>query len=590
MKLIIVLITLGLSISNFKNKFLEKSSILSRKLSTINSKNFMLVGFSDYKETNMTVSDVASYGNLKFSIHSITNNSFPYYMKTNVSISIQLDNNTNLTPDAICDVTTNNMTNELKNWTYKCGTNFPNAVPNIKKVIPKINFSFYNDTNSTPYVIAEYDIEKSSIADKTINSLKEQNESIIYETFYLNKTIFEKNTTEFILKGNLSYNETQTYTYINLTLLGIEFNSSLTNNEIRFNPSGKIDDYLHGKMATKSGTYVLIYAPNGVNDHLSYPIPKQYINVLDFGNFQKLRSQNATNQLFFEGTLYALNKLKPYIRFNTTIYYNSLRNLEESNTTITANGTLADIDQIQNFAIYNVTYPDTANKNITFMSPPLNFEFSEDGATYEKINEEINIPSYVNLLQVGNISVERMGNINDKIDKNTTSFSLYFDLSEDSILPIRNSSDAYLKYNPENNNSKQDEIKCVIQKYESYILICFPKKNVNTSINTIKIIINETSSSSNSRLRSLQSGTNRTILPPADAKGEINFAYSRINYKRSEGGLSAGAIVAIVLATVAAVVALGLAILFLNRMKASPPPIKNPSDLNIANSASNINN
>ena len=590
MKLIIVLITLGLSISNFKNKFLEKSSILSRKLSTINSKNFMLVGFSDYKETNMTVSDVASYGNLKFSIHSITNNSFPYYMKTNVSISIQLDNNTNLTPDAICDVTTNNMTNELKNWTYKCGTNFPNAVPNIKKVIPKINFSFYNDTNSTPYVIAEYDIEKSSIADKTINSLKEQNESIIYETFYLNKTIFEKNTTEFILKGNLSYNETQTYTYINLTLLGIEFNSSLTNNEIRFNPSGKIDDYLHGKMATKNGTYVLIYAPNGVNDHLSYPIPKQYINVLDFGNFQKLRSQNATNQLYFEGTSYALNKLKPYIRFNTTIYYNSLRNLEESNTTITANGTLADIDQIQNFAIYNVTYPDTANKNITFMSPPLNFEFSEDGATYEKINEEINIPSYVNLLQVGNISVERMGNIDDKIDKNTTSFSLYFDLSEDSILPIRNSSDAYLKYNPENNNTKQDEIKCVIQKYESYILICFPKKNVNTSINTIKIIINETSSSSNSRLRSLQSGTNRTILPPADAKGEINFAYTRINYKRSEGGLSAGAIVAIVLATVAAVVALGLAILFLNRMKASPPPIKNPSDLNIANSASNINN
>jgi hypothetical protein len=590
MKLIIVLITLGLSISNFKNKFLEKSSILSRKLSTINSKNFMLVGFSDYKETNMTVSDVASYGNLKFSIHSITNNSFPYYMKTNVSISIQLDNNTNLTPDAICDVTTNNMTNELKNWTYKCGTNFPNAVPNIKKVIPKINFSFYNDTNSTPYVIAEYDIEKSSIADKTINSLKEQNESIIYETFYLNKTIFEKNTTEFILKGNLSYNETQTYTYINLTLKGIEFNSSLTNNEIRFNPRGKIDDYLHGKMATKSGTYVLIYAPNGVNDHLSYPIPKQYINVLDFGNFQKLRSQNATNQLYFEGTSYALNKLKPYIRFNTTIYYNSLRNLEESNTTITANGTLADIDQIQNFAIYNVTYPDTANKNITFMSPPLNFEFSEDGATYEKINEEINIPSYVNLLQVGNISVERMGNIDDKIDKNTTSFSLYFDLSEDSILPIRNSSDAYLKYNPENNNTKQDEIKCVIQKYESYILICFPKKNVNTSINTIKIIINETSSSSNSRLRSLQSGTNRTILPPADAKGEINFAYTRINYKRSEGGLSAGAIVAIVLATVAAVVALGLAILFLNRMKASPPPIKNPSDLNIANSASNINN
>ena len=72
MKLIIVLITLGLSISNFKNKFLAKHSIVSRKLSTINRKDFMLVGFSDYHEKNEE-----AFGNLSFSIHSITNSSFP---------------------------------------------------------------------------------------------------------------------------------------------------------------------------------------------------------------------------------------------------------------------------------------------------------------------------------------------------------------------------------------------------------------------------------------------------------------------------------------------------------------------------------
>ena len=119
-------------------------------------------------------------------------------------------------------------------------------------------------------------------------------------------------------------------------------------------------------------------------------------------------------------------------------------------------------------------------------------------------------------------------------------------------------------------------------------MICYPNKSVNTSISNITITINETSS--NSRLRSLQSVTNRIILPPDDANGIINFTYSRYNYKKSSGGLSAGAIVAIVLATVAAVVALGLVFFFLNRMKSTPPPIKNPSDLNIANSASNINN
>ena len=91
MKLIIVLITLGLSISNFKNKFLEKSNIVGRKLSTINSKNFMLVGFSDYQETFVSGTRVSNCS-LKFSMHFITNNSFPYYMKINVPISIQFAN------------------------------------------------------------------------------------------------------------------------------------------------------------------------------------------------------------------------------------------------------------------------------------------------------------------------------------------------------------------------------------------------------------------------------------------------------------------------------------------------------------------
>ena len=592
MKLIIVLITLGLSISNFKNKFLEKRSIIGRKLSTINRKNFTLVGFSDYYNDTLhlpiPIQDITTYGVLYFSIHFITNNSFPYYEKTNVSSLIQLANNTNLTREANCGAKTDNLTNELKNWTYNCEIDFPITVPVIKAIKPKINFTFYNDTNLT-YVITEQDIEKSSIADKTINSLTEKNESIKYDVFYLNKTIFENNT--FILKGNLSYNETEE-TYINLTLSGNKYNSSITNNEIRFKPRGNIADNLHGKMAeSKEGKYVLIYAPNGVNDYLSYPIPKQYISLLDSGNYQKpTQNKNATNQLYFSGTPYALNNLKPYIKFIVYIYYTSLRNLEESYTNITAYGNLTGIDQVKNIAIYNVTYLGTAGKNITNMTNPTNLQFSEDGNNYENSSEAINIPFDLNLLQEGDINIERMNFIN-LAEKNSTSFTFKFNLTDNSFISYGTPNDAYLKYYPNNNNNtKRDEIKCAIQRNESFCTtVCFPKKNVYTNISTIKIIVNE--KSTNSRLRSLESGKNRTILPPTDANGIIDFTYSRPTiFRRSKDGLSAGAIVAIVLVTVAAVVALGLAILFLNRMKASPPPVRNPSDVNIANSTSNINN
>ena len=589
MKLIIVLITLGLSISNFKNKFLAKHSIVSRKLSTINRKAFMLVGFSDYHEKNEGV-----FGNLSFAIHYITKSSFPQYTNTNVSIIIQYANGTNEERSINCRVTTtNNMTNELKNSTNYCETHFQIAIPsNITAVIPKINFIFHNNTNSSLYTITENDIEKSSIANETINNLREQNKTIIYDTFYLKE--IELNKSEFILKGNFSYNETQTY--INLTLSGNKYNSSLTNDEIRFNASGNINDYLHGKMGetSQSGKYILIYALNGVNDYLSYPIPQQPIRVLYFANYTKPTSkENATNLLYFSGTQYALNNLKPRIRFNTTIYYNSLRNLEEYNNTITAYGNLTNVDQIKKYAYYFVTYPGTANRIITFMTPPTSFEFSENGTFYEKSAEEIITLSNVDLLQEGEIAIDKMGRISDLKSKTTTSFIYDFSLLDDSSSYINGTiKDAYLKYPSEDNNTKQEQIKCEIQYIQNlelpYRMTCYPNKNVDTSISDITIIINETSS--NSRLRSLESGKNRIILPPDNANGIIDFKYYRYNYKKPSGGLSAGAIVAIVLATVAAVVALGLVFFFLNRMKSTPPPIKNPSDLNFANSASNINN
>ena len=76
-----------------------------------------------------------------------------------------------------------------------------------------------------------------------------------------------------------------------------------------------------------------------------------------------------------------------------------------------------------------------------------------------------------------------------------------------------------------------------------------------------------------SRLRILQYTQNKTFAAPLDATGNITYTYEEtfINEKLSSKGLSAGAIVAIVLVCVVAVLAVGLAILFLSRKTQSPP-------------------
>ena len=281
MKLIIVLITLGLSISK-------------------NINDFMLVGFSDYLEKNET-----SSGFLNFSIHFIANSSFLNYTNTNISIDIQLVNGT-LPQEINCNHLTSNMTNELKKSTYNCSYDFNKALPNITSVTPKINFEFYNNSNSTIYNVTEDKIDKSSIADTSINPLREQNESIIYDIFYLNKIEFLND--EFILKGNLSNNQTETY--INLTLSETAYNASVTKDEIKFKPTEKIYDYLHGKMSksANNGKYILIYAKNEFDDYLTYSTSKPFFKILDFGNYKEpSKEENATNQLYLTVTPHTLN-------------------------------------------------------------------------------------------------------------------------------------------------------------------------------------------------------------------------------------------------------------------------------------------
>ena len=116
--------------------------------------------------------------------------------------------------------------------------------------------------------------------------------------------------------------------------------------------------------------------------------------------------------------------------------------------------------------------------------------------------------------------------------------------------------------------------------------------NVDTYINTIIINIYN---SDTKKLRFLDEKNNHTLYIPSDTEGEIHHEYKPISSpfakKMPSSGLSAGAIVAIILSILAVVVAIGAILLCLNRVPhARIAPNKNIQDINIINSTTNINN
>lgn len=592
---IIILVTLGLSISNTPNqieqiKLTKNKSLMGRKISVSTRKELMLIGFWNYsKQTELDQDGDKTSDKISFDIHFIRNKSFPFYNKTSLNISIKYSNGSIGELEIECSNTTRNIneTYELKDLYYNC--NLDNMKYKLKindTITPIIKFKFYNDTNQVR-IVAEGEIDKSSIADETINSIRSQNKTINYDIFYLDE--IELSNNEIHLNGNYSgdYNNGT----ICLNLSGTPYNSSLTNNSIKFNATGTIDAYLHGNMTKISDDqYILIYAGQNVDDHVVYPVSNVFIEVLGFGNYRKSTDGVARNQLYLTGDQYSLNALKQHIQFNTTIYYNSnLRNLQQDNKVIMANGTRVSNDQKNDIVIYNITYYGTEDLTIVRMSPPSNIQFRNDGEKYEKLstNIQMTIPPDVDLLEEGSTTFERMEKI--RPDVNSSAFSIDFNVSQK--IDVKKNNISIIKYHPYFNINATDEIPCTIKNVSTmYRIICKPEKDVFTEIVNMKIIIPE---SSNRKLRILQTGSNRTLLPPKDATGKIEYTYSddgrRTFFRSSSGGLSGGAIAAIVVCTVAVVAATIIVLLFLNRIPAGPPRIKTPTDMNLANSTSNIN-
>lgn len=568
-----------ITLNSAKHTKLPKNfSPIKRKCHANSPKTPMLVGYS-YLFSNVTFVNNTKINNIIFSVNFAKEASFPTYNYLNMTLELEFDDVDSSNYNIKCDF--HSVSNEeVGDLQYYCLGTYPGNTSNTIIIKSENNIKFYNDSNGT----LEYNIYKSSYANKTREITNKHNMN--YDIFYLKEIEFKDN--EYNLKGKFFSKKTDyTGKNIDLSIGNIKY-YVITNDSIKFNITNETDtinDALHGKMPNDT---LLFFAKSGVYDKLIYPIDNPHIEVIGFSNYKEPTSNsNAKNQLFLTGTQYLLNRLEDYIKFKVNINYGSRLRILADNQ-IEAFGKKNDTDEVNNYVIYDIEYPGTAGKNIINMANVNSFVFSKnDTIDYTAFDTNIDISQEPDLLNKNNMTVEKMEKLSYKVNPT----SLVFDITTPKNLSLTNNKIAYMSYRRPFNEDERKEIICYVENNTiPYKIACSPKEYIYTPIQSLRFYVPEIGS--NTRRLSDQE-TNRTFLPPEGEKDYIEYKYnpdSNIYSKKiNSNGLSAGAIVAIVLSTVAAVAAVGIAFFFLNRRFAPPLPAKTTSDMNMVNSTAQIN-
>ena len=566
-------------------KLIQFFFIVSLNISFILNKRLMIVGFRNYYSSTED-------RDILFEMLIQKNDDFPNY--DSLYMNISLYNQSNITKETKLEIpctydVDSYPKNDTNNELYFCIKT--NNTIHFDGVKVNKNFKFNStNVNVSGVVLGEGDIDESFLSKETINDITTQNITWDFEAFYLDN--IDKVNKEFILNGKMIRSFTDEIAYLNLS--DNKLDCSVNSSVIKFTPSGTINDHLVGKLADISDTKkILIFATDYDNDLIQYPIEENsYIDLLDMNSYSPPGiNKNAKNKAYFRGTL---NNLKNYVRFTARIIFNSttLRNLQESHKDVNATGERVDYDLNTGLFTYDVSYNDTANITSKIRIESLHdYKFSNNlksfpstAVTVIVINENLNLTNEKSEIP------EMVTYISSKpnIDSTSFSFDLKFPSSNESF--INGKQPVYLNYyNLENSN--YSEINCTIEnKTQLCSILCEPKKDVYTQFKRMQVKVPRIPSR---RLRFLDSTENKTFFTPTNATGDIQFEYNpEVNtFARKASkkkGLSGGAIAAIVLATVAAVAAVGIAMFFLNRGPVNP--IKTSTEMNLPNSTTNINN
>ena len=560
-------------------KLLLLTFIVALNFFPIKTNKALLVGFKNFINSTST-------NTLEFDI--LFKNKTKYQ---NVYFNITVSNGTN---DKEYELSCSRMIVEKENdISYHCMNNSVIFNSTINVTASPI-FLFKNSTTN----ITKEDIVQSSLANATINNIQDQTKDISYDTFYLSNVVIENNN--ITLNGYLNkvlYEERN----IALNLGEKKYDLQVSNNTIKFHVVQYIDEHLHGNMGTNDNiTYTLIYANETINDLVYYVKPESnlFVELIGAGAFKKEARQNARGLIYIRGSPELLKSLRKYIRFTASARNRTskLRNLQDSKT-VNVNATGVKIsNESSSIAIYNVTYTNSSNTNFTDLTPNNDFEFSqtEDFRFPEhQITKAVN--TKLNLTETNTETPEEIILKKHPYHKTPSSFEIDFNVSNPLNL-TENQTNAYMKYPIRIGSYDEEEIACTlinnVINNGYYKIKCSTKNTIYALMKDLKILVPK--KSNRRRILAGETNINKTLLFPDDANDIMEYEYSvepnSFNPRANKNtGLTAGAIVAIVLATVAAVVAVGIVLFFLNRIKTTPPVLNNTNDFNMVNSTSNMN-
>ena len=567
-------------------KLLLISYIFSLCIFSIKTNDLLLVGFSNF--TNKTGT---SKINFSFDILFKKNQSFSDYdpLFFNVTIS-----NGTIKKDIelSCEKSNGKLIDDLN---YTCKDSID--LDNILTINASKKFLFSNGTMNFTF---DDEILESSKILESIDNIQNQTGVLNYSTFYLKNIANSKNS--FSLYGNIVENLTGQVASFNS---GEEiYNLTINENQINFIANKYIDEHLNGKIckieSSGEDKYILIYMnETGIKDLAYYvnPDSKLFVEVIGAGNFTQINKNNAKGNLFLRGSPELLKSLRRYIKFTANAIYNGrkLRNLENTQI-INAIGEKNNTQSNENIVVYNVNYTGFSDSSFIALKRANNFEFSDDKGfeNPEKqitkgVNQNINLSDSNTELP----EVIKLKDSGEQVKYNPSSFEIEFNTTETLKL---SSNESIFRYPSQIGSDVMEEINCILYNRininDYYKILCSTRKSIHAILRDVSIIIKPQISS---RLRILQTknNNNKTLLFPSDADEIINYEYSAKThdyFRTSKSkGLSAGAIVAIILSSIAALVAVGLVFFFL-RKNQTPPVIKNQPDFNVINSTSNINN
>ena len=577
LKILLFLIAFNFSLINTSNQLLKRNLEDS-------TKQFLLIGFGNYADNTRTFNMHIHL------INKLANESYPYIF-FNISLKYQNQSIRDNVPVTCSDYRFS--VDQSSNYSCFFVDDEKNNITSIS--LNNYRFNVSNTSGSNYLIFNENQIISSSLANSTRKNIEKQTKKLNFSIFYLNEApIIKKNGIE--LNGNIIWKDNyipNNFTFdLNLpekVKCNYYYNYSGNNyDKIIFSPQNDVNINLNAIMTNTSYPYyngvhyILIYTKN-YDDSILFSNDKySYIELLGFQNYTKqTENSNATALAYLRGTLYSFSSLKDYMKFTFST---------NNGTNITARGEKSSLLE-NNIMTYYVIFEGTSKLNDEPNIFYKDFIFSDNYNNFTNGVEQIDV--YPEDMHIRN-GFKMAKEIKFPSKPKEVSNGLYFDFTDPSEFEgytFEKRADAYMSYIPMNENFREI-IKCAfVNNTDSYDLICNPQKSFITYMNTLRMSVEGIRKSR--RLRFLQTKENITFSSPMNSTELIDYTYdpefNNFAKKVSKNkGLSAGAIVAIVLSSIAVVAAVGIAIFFLN--KKEPKPIKNLNNNSyLQNSTSNIN-